>query len=89
MPAGYIPTAVATADFNGDGNPDFVIANGGDNTLWFYFGKGDGTFQLLRNRHNTQNAQKRRIEGANLCNRPLSGIDQYTNQWGGQISADS
>lgn len=42
LPAGYIPTAVATADFNGDGNPDFMVANGGDNTLWLYFGKGDG-----------------------------------------------
>lgn len=46
LPAGYIPTAVATGDFNNDGNPDFVVANGGDNTLWFYFGKGDGTFNL-------------------------------------------
>jgi VCBS repeat protein len=46
LPAGYIPTAVASGDFNGDGNPDFVVANGGDNTLWLYFGKGDGTFNL-------------------------------------------
>jgi len=46
LPAGYIPTSVATGDFNGDGNTDFVIANGGDNTLWLYSGKGDGTFNL-------------------------------------------
>jgi len=46
LPAGYIPSAVATGDFNGDGNPDFVVANGGDSTLWIYFGKGDGTFDL-------------------------------------------
>ena len=46
LPAGYIPTAVATGDFNGDGNLDFVVANGGDNNLWLYFGKGNGTFSL-------------------------------------------
>jgi hypothetical protein len=46
LPAGFIPTAVATGDFNGDGKADFVVANGGDNNLWFYFGNGDGTFNL-------------------------------------------
>jgi len=46
LPAGFIPTSVATGDFNGDGKPDFVVANGGDNNLWLYFGKGDGTFNL-------------------------------------------
>ncbi len=46
LPAGLLPTAVVTGDFNGDGNIDFVVANGGDNTLWLYLGKGDGTFLL-------------------------------------------
>ncbi len=46
LPAGFIPTSVATGDFNGDGKPDFVVANGGDNNLWLYFGKGDGTFSV-------------------------------------------
>jgi hypothetical protein len=46
LPAGYIPTSAATGDFNGDGKMDFVVANGGDNNLWVYFGKGDGTFNL-------------------------------------------
>lgn len=41
-----MPTSVVTGDFNGDGKLDFVVANGGDNTLWLYFGKGDGTFDL-------------------------------------------
>jgi hypothetical protein len=44
LPGGFIPTSVATGDFNGDGKMDFVVANGGDNNLWLYFGKGDGTF---------------------------------------------
>jgi hypothetical protein len=44
LPAQFIPTAVATADFNGDGIPDWVVANGGSNTLWVYLGHGDGTF---------------------------------------------
>jgi hypothetical protein len=46
LPAGFIPTAVAAGDFNGDGKMDFAVANGGDNNLWLYFGKGDGTFSL-------------------------------------------
>jgi len=46
LPAGFIPTSVATGDFNGDGNMDFVVANGGDNNLWLYFGNGNGTFSL-------------------------------------------
>ena len=46
LPAGFIPTSVATGDFNRDGKTDFVVANGGDNTLWLFFGKGDGTFNL-------------------------------------------
>jgi len=46
LPAGFIPTAVATGDFNHDGKMDWVVANGGSNDLWLYFGKGDGTSQL-------------------------------------------
>ncbi len=46
LPAGFIPTSVATGDFNGDGRMDWVVANGGDNDLWLYLGNGDGTSQL-------------------------------------------
>ena len=46
LPAGFIPAGVATADFNRDGHMDWVVANGGANTLWLYLGKGDGTSQL-------------------------------------------
>ncbi|PYY04053.1 MAG: hypothetical protein DMG69_31410 [Acidobacteria bacterium] len=46
LPADFIPTAVATGDFDGDGIPDWVVANGGSSNLWVYLGKGDGTFKL-------------------------------------------
>lgn len=48
LPAGDIANSVVTADFNGDGHMDFVVANGGTNDLWFYAGNGDGSFQLPR-----------------------------------------
>jgi len=44
--AGQIPTAVATGDFNGDGKLDWAVSNGQDNSIWLYFGNGDGTSQL-------------------------------------------
>lgn len=46
LPAGYLPTSVTTGDFNKDGKMDWVVSNGGDNTLWLYLGNGDGTNQL-------------------------------------------
>lgn len=46
LPAGRIPTAVAAADFNGDGKLDWAISNGQDNTIWIYLGNGDGTSTL-------------------------------------------
>jgi len=46
LPAGQIPTAVAAADFNGDGKLDWAVSNGQDNTIWIYLGNGDGTSAL-------------------------------------------
>ncbi|HTF23719.1 MAG TPA: FG-GAP-like repeat-containing protein [Candidatus Limnocylindria bacterium] len=46
LPAGFIPTAVITGDFNGDGKLDWAVANGGDNSIWIYLGNGDGTAKL-------------------------------------------
>lgn len=43
--AGANPTAVATGDFNEDGNPDVVAANFNDGTVSLLLGNGDGTFQ--------------------------------------------
>src|SRR5439155_983167 len=46
LTADFLPTSVATGDFNHDGRMDWVVANGGANSLWVYFGNGDGTAQL-------------------------------------------
>lgn len=46
MPAGFLPTSVATGDFNRDGKMDWAVSNGGSNDIWIYFGNGDGTAQL-------------------------------------------
>lgn len=46
LPTGFIPTAVAQGDFNGDGKMDLAISNGGDDTIYIYLGNGDGTFAL-------------------------------------------
>lgn len=46
LPAGALPSGVATGDFNGDGKLDWVVSNSGDNSLDLYLGKGDGTAQL-------------------------------------------
>jgi subtilisin family serine protease len=53
LPAGFLPTSVATGDFNHDGKTDWVVSNGGTNDLWVYFGNGDGTAQLPRIIHLT------------------------------------
>ncbi len=37
--------AVATGDFNGDGNQDFVAANYDQGEVYVFLGNGDGTFQ--------------------------------------------
>jgi subtilisin family serine protease len=48
LPADFIPTGVATGDFNRDGKVDWAVCHGGSDTVWIYLGNGDGTSQLPR-----------------------------------------
>jgi Flp pilus assembly secretin CpaC len=41
---GKNPSSVVVADFNGDGNPDFAVANKDDNTVSVFKGDGKGGF---------------------------------------------
>ena len=41
---GKNPSSVVVADFNGDGNLDFAVANQGDNTISVFKGNGNGGF---------------------------------------------
>jgi uncharacterized repeat protein (TIGR01451 family) len=45
LQTGNGPSAVATADLNGDGNLDLVVANATDNSVQIFLGNGDGTVQ--------------------------------------------
>ena len=40
------PTALAVADFNGDGKPDLVVTSLSSNSVSIILGRGDGTFEL-------------------------------------------
>ncbi|HEY4355924.1 MAG TPA: FG-GAP-like repeat-containing protein, partial [Acidobacteriaceae bacterium] len=42
--SGSAPQAVAVGDFNGDGIPDFAVANSAASTVGVFLGNGDGTF---------------------------------------------
>jgi len=44
LPNGSGPAALASADFNGDGHLDLVVANEGSATISVFLGNGDGTF---------------------------------------------
>lgn len=44
IPVGNGPRSVAVGDFNGDGNPDLVVANYNDNTVSLLLGNGNGSF---------------------------------------------
>ena len=44
LTVGTGPTAIATGDFNGDGNADLAVANSNDNTVSILLGDGSGGF---------------------------------------------
>jgi subtilisin family serine protease len=48
LPTDFLPAAIVTGDFNGDGKIDWAIANAGSNTIWIFLGNGDGTWHLPR-----------------------------------------
>jgi len=49
IPVGFNPTAIATGDFNGDGNQDFAVANEGDDSISIFLGDGTGKFTAAKN----------------------------------------
>jgi type II secretory pathway component GspD/PulD (secretin) len=49
IPVGFNPTAIVTADFNGDGKQDFAVANEDDDTVSIFLGDGTGKFTAAPN----------------------------------------
>ncbi|HEY6945286.1 MAG TPA: FG-GAP-like repeat-containing protein [Candidatus Acidoferrum sp.] len=49
IPVGFNPTAIATGDFNGDGQQDFAVANEGDDSISIFLGDGTGKFTAAPN----------------------------------------
>jgi hypothetical protein len=47
LPVGVYPSAIVSADFNGDGIPDLAVTMAESNTLAIFLGNGDGTFQAV------------------------------------------
>ncbi|WP_242268897.1 VCBS repeat-containing protein [Bacillus cereus group sp. BfR-BA-01352] len=45
LPVGQTPVGIASADFNGDGKLDLVVANEDSQNISVLLGNGDGTFQ--------------------------------------------
>ena len=45
-PVGNNPSSLQVGDVNGDGKPDLLVINSGDNTIGVLLGNGDVTFQL-------------------------------------------
>jgi uncharacterized repeat protein (TIGR01451 family) len=48
-PAGALPVATVTGDFNGDGKVDIAVANQGSGDVSILLSNGDGTFQPAKN----------------------------------------
>jgi hypothetical protein len=46
LTTGNAPVGLATGDFNGDGNPDLVVANANGSTIFVLLGDGNGSFTV-------------------------------------------
>lgn len=44
LPAGYSPSSLVAADFNGDGHLDLAVTDQGNNSVSVFLGNGNGTF---------------------------------------------
>ncbi len=49
LAGGFNPTALAAADFNGDGDVDLAVTSAGSNLVQIFLGNGDGTFRTGSN----------------------------------------
>jgi Flp pilus assembly secretin CpaC len=84
-PVGTNPSAVVVADFNGDGNLDFAVANKGDNTISVFKGNGKGGFTAFPAspfalQNNATNSEKGPVAlaTANFKNATLSNPNNNT-----------
>jgi hypothetical protein len=83
---GTDPSAIVVADFDGDGNPDFAVANKGDNTISVFKGNGKGGFTqfstspfALRNTATVSEKGPVAMVTANFRNTTLSGNGRTTS----------
>jgi Flp pilus assembly secretin CpaC len=83
---GTDPSAIVVADFDGDGNPDFAVANKGDNTISVFKGNGKGGFTqfstspfALRNTATVSEKGPVAMVTANFRNTTLSGNGKTTS----------
>jgi hypothetical protein len=70
LPNDAIPAAIASADLNGDGNQDLIIADGVGNAAEVLLGNGDGSFQPARIYATGNNPRALAIADVNLDGKP-------------------
>jgi type II secretory pathway component GspD/PulD (secretin) len=85
-PVGTDPSSVVVADFNGDGDLDFAVANKGDNTISVFKGDGKGAFTpfplspyALQNNASISEKGPVALATANFKNTTLSNTANNTN----------
>jgi hypothetical protein len=74
------PLAIAVADFNGDGNVDLAVGDGGVNGIVLLPGKGDGTFGAAITAEQGQSATSMAVADFNGDGKPdlaIGGVPAY------------